>query len=205
MSEAAESDPTGLAARLERVLLKLRDQTGTPCARCASTLCGHAVVFGIVSGYEDAPLCLPCLAGATARDAELLRDEMMLFVHSKPCLTQGWRLASLREGQRPDGIPPCLATAAAAPEPQDAEAPPAHVRRDLPPITDRLDAGDQACGELVLALRVRLDELPAGAVLHLTALDPGAREDLPAWCRLTGNRLLRADHPEYFIESRRSS
>ena len=66
--------------------------------------------------------------------------------------------------------------------------------------TSEWDAGDMGCGELVLELRTRLRALPAGTIFQLTARDPGAREDLPAWCRLTGHRLLRADHPEYHIQ-----
>jgi len=38
-----------------------------------------------------------------------------------------------------------------------------------------------------------------GEVLRVTALDPGAPEDLPAWCRLTGHTLLQWEHPEYRI------
>ena len=54
-------------------------------------------------------------------------------------------------------------------------------------------------GELVLELRFRMAEMPPGAVLRLVALDPGAREDIPAWCRLTGHPLVSADHPTYLI------
>jgi len=56
------------------------------------------------------------------------------------------------------------------------------------------------CGELVLELRFRMAELAGGTQLHLIASDPGAPEDLPAWCRMTGNRLVRAEHPDYWIE-----
>jgi tRNA 2-thiouridine synthesizing protein A len=61
------------------------------------------------------------------------------------------------------------------------------------------DAGDLGCGDLVLALRLRLKELPAGAVLAVRATDPAAPEDLPAWCGLTGHTLVAADHPRYLI------
>jgi len=65
------------------------------------------------------------------------------------------------------------------------------------------DAGDMGCGELILELHRRLKNLPADQVLKLTAHDPGAPEDLPAWCRLTGHTLLRSAHPEYWIQKRR--
>jgi TusA-related sulfurtransferase len=45
------------------------------------------------------------------------------------------------------------------------------------------DAGDTGCGELVLALRVRLDTLRPGQIMKLTARDPGAPTDIPAWCQ----------------------
>jgi tRNA 2-thiouridine synthesizing protein A len=61
------------------------------------------------------------------------------------------------------------------------------------------DAGDLGCGDLVLQLRFRMDALPPGAVLRLVALDPGARADVPAWCRLTGHALMTAEHPVYLI------
>jgi len=62
------------------------------------------------------------------------------------------------------------------------------------------DAGDMACGDLVLALRGRLNALAPGSVLKVTAHDTAAPYDLPAWCRLTGHRMLTAKHPDYFIQ-----
>lgn len=65
------------------------------------------------------------------------------------------------------------------------------------------DAGDMGCGELIVKLKFRLrDELGSGEILKLTASDPGAPEDIPAWCRLTNNPLLHHDHPEYFIQAK---
>jgi tRNA 2-thiouridine synthesizing protein A len=58
------------------------------------------------------------------------------------------------------------------------------------------------CGELVMELRFRMAPLRPGDVLLLTALDPGAVEDIPAWCRLTRHRLARAEHPRYWIVRR---
>ena len=66
------------------------------------------------------------------------------------------------------------------------------------------DAGDLGCGELVLQLRFRIEKLEPGALLRLVAVDPGARADLPAWCRLTGHALVAADHPVYLIRRKES-
>lgn len=64
------------------------------------------------------------------------------------------------------------------------------------------NAGDLACGELVLDLRLRMRQLASGQVLRLTALDPGAPADIPAWCRMTLHPLLHADPANhlYFIQ-----
>ena len=61
------------------------------------------------------------------------------------------------------------------------------------------DAGDLGCGELVLELRTRLSAMRPGQVLRLTARDPGASQDLPAWCRMTGHTLVSQQHPDYLI------
>ena len=66
------------------------------------------------------------------------------------------------------------------------------------------DAGPMGCGELILELRLRMNQLPPGATLKLIASDHGVPEDLPAWCRMTGNRLLRAAPPEFLIERKTS-
>ncbi len=66
------------------------------------------------------------------------------------------------------------------------------------------DAGDLGCGELILELRTRLASHPSGDIFALTAHDQGAIEDIPAWCRLTGNELVEADHPLYLIRRRES-
>jgi len=71
--------------------------------------------------------------------------------------------------------------------------------------TDRWDAGELGCGELVLELRTRLSLLAPGSLFELVALDPGAPVDLPAWCRMTGHELARAQHPTYLIKRRASS
>ena len=61
------------------------------------------------------------------------------------------------------------------------------------------DAGDLGCGDLVLELRLRMEAMNPGQLLQLTARDPGARADIPAWCRMTGHTLIAAQHPVYQI------
>lgn len=68
---------------------------------------------------------------------------------------------------------------------------------------DTFDAGDMGCGELVMRLRMHLRSLP-GQVVHVIAHDASAPADLPAWCRMTRNELLRHDPQShsFWIRSR---
>ena len=56
---------------------------------------------------------------------------------------------------------------------------------------------------VVMELRLRMLALSPGECFRLTARDPGAPEDLPSWCRMTGHRLVQANHPQYLIERRK--
>jgi len=56
---------------------------------------------------------------------------------------------------------------------------------------------------MLLALKGRLERLAPGQVFQLVTRDEGAPVDVPAWCRLTGHRLLRAAHPYYHLERRK--
>lgn len=74
---------------------------------------------------------------------------------------------------------------------------------DDPATSDTFDAGHMGCGELVMLLRMKLRTMP-GAVVRVIALDSGAPEDLPAWCRMTRNELIRHDPQthSFWIRSR---
>jgi tRNA 2-thiouridine synthesizing protein A len=58
---------------------------------------------------------------------------------------------------------------------------------------------DLGCGELSLDLSIHIKSLPTMARVLIITGDPGARIDIPAWCRLTGHKLLEAEHPYYLI------
>jgi tRNA 2-thiouridine synthesizing protein A len=77
------------------------------------------------------------------------------------------------------------------------------AKKSMPQETedDAWNAGDLGCGELVITLRMRLRTMP-GATLKLIATDAGAPEDIPAWCRMTGDTLLRTEPPVYWIRAR---
>ena len=66
------------------------------------------------------------------------------------------------------------------------------------------DGGDQGCGGGLLLLMLQaMKRLETGAVLEVRSTDAGVREDLPAWCRMTGNALLAEQEGElrnrYFL------
>jgi TusA-related sulfurtransferase len=67
---------------------------------------------------------------------------------------------------------------------------------------DVFDAVNQGCGDLLLELRQQIDALGDGAVLLVATRDLGSPVELPAWCRLTGNRLLAQQHPYYLVKKK---
>ncbi|MFO1146771.1 MAG: 5-methyltetrahydropteroyltriglutamate--homocysteine methyltransferase [Alsobacter sp.] len=53
------------------------------------------------------------------------------------------------------------------------------------------DGGDLDCGNgLLLLIRKNIDPLPRGGLLEIRSTEISVDEDLPAWCRLTGNELV---------------
>lgn len=77
---------------------------------------------------------------------------------------------------------------------------------DPPVAHQHLDAGQSACGELLALLHIQMRTLREEQVLHLVGYDRGALQDIPAWCRMTGHRLLSLvdERPAHFyIQKRR--
>lgn len=60
---------------------------------------------------------------------------------------------------------------------------------------ETIDGGDLSCARLLVLLRARVTELPAGSIVHLGTTDPVAPIDLPAWCRITGHDYLGVAEP----------
>lgn len=59
-----------------------------------------------------------------------------------------------------------------------------------PPATS-FDGGDLDCGNgLLLLIRKHIDPLAPGQLLEIISVEASVDEDLPAWCRLTGNQLV---------------
>jgi tRNA 2-thiouridine synthesizing protein A len=53
-----------------------------------------------------------------------------------------------------------------------------------------INLSELGCGDLVMALMKAVTPLEAGQIIDIIAHDPGAKEDIPAWCRITGHELL---------------
>lgn len=57
------------------------------------------------------------------------------------------------------------------------------------------DGGALDCGNgLLLLIRRHIDPLPRGGLLEIRSTEPSVVEDLPAWCRMTGNELVSLVH-----------
>jgi len=57
------------------------------------------------------------------------------------------------------------------------------------------DGGALDCGSgLLLLIRQHIDPLAAGQLLEIRSAEPSVCEDLPAWCRMTGNELVSERH-----------
>ena len=53
------------------------------------------------------------------------------------------------------------------------------------------DGGDLDCGNgLLLLIRRHIDPMQRGRLLEIRSTEASVEEDLPAWCRLTGNQLV---------------
>ena len=166
-------------------LRDLRRLAGGRCHACGLAFSPHDVVFSVALGFKSSPRCLPCLATGFERPVPEFRAELLNYVQRRECYLLAWREADRMTG-----------ATASIPSVAETVAPSAE---DIAPPLAEWDAGDMGCGELVLALRIRLTGLPSGAVLAVRATDPAAPEDLPAWCGLTGHALLSANHPRYLI------
>jgi len=65
---------------------------------------------------------------------------------------------------------------------------------------DVFDAFELGCGQLLLDLKLFMRTVAPGTAILLATRDAGSPVEVPAWCRLTGNRLVASAHPFYLIE-----
>ncbi len=201
--ETAEPDH---AALITDLLSKVDRWDHATCFRCSESLCGHQVLFSIALGHADRPWCLFCLARSLERQPDELRDSLLQHFRHRPCYDAVWNAMTVREGGASDRLPECLWPGAVGtsllPGIDALTGPVVAASVSNTPAENGVewDAGELACGDLLLQLRQRMRSLSPGAILDLTTRDRGAVEDIPAWCRLTGHRLLSQEHPTYRIE-----
>jgi tRNA 2-thiouridine synthesizing protein A len=181
------------------LLADLDRLAGMACMQCGRALCGHVVLCGIALGCKNSPRCLLCLATGLKRPLGELREQLVDYMQRRDCYRRAWNVASDREGQSRGRMPECLRNIS-APEPEQMETNKPEAAAAPGAAVAEWDAGEIGCGDLVMELRMRLNGLPPGGVIKVIARDPAAPVDLPSWCRLTGNRLVQANHPEYFIQ-----
>ncbi len=53
-----------------------------------------------------------------------------------------------------------------------------------------LDARNSLCPMPVIKTQNKVAELQAGDTLEVTCTDPGALNDIPAWCRINGHTII---------------
>ena len=65
----------------------------------------------------------------------------------------------------------------------------------------KLDARNMLCPLPVIKTQDRTAELKSGDPLEVVCTDPGALNDIPAWCRINGHKVLdsRETGEEVFI------
>ena len=191
-----------LDARTRTLQTTVAEVVSRACGNCGAALCGHGALLVVVLGYRHAPRCPACLATTLREDRAGLLERAREWIVRRDCFLHVWRTSSTREGQGDTDRPPCLfGNAVARAETTTPHSLASTDRQHVPVAT--YDAGDLGCGDLVLELRLRMREIPPGAVLHVIAHDPAAPIDLPAWCGLVGHTLLRSSHPDYHLQRKR--
>jgi tRNA 2-thiouridine synthesizing protein A len=64
-----------------------------------------------------------------------------------------------------------------------------------------VDARRLLCPMPVIRVQDRVAELAPGTQVEVICTDPGALNDIPAWCRINGHRVLecRSQDDEYLV------
>ena len=186
-----------LSDEMERTLKLLADLQGLRgrlCKRCESELCHHEALLSLSMGFKNAPLCCSCLAAELEREPVQMRDELWSFIVHRPCHRAGWAWANREEGYDPADLPGCL-----WPSPRKASERPhgTETVEKVGRVMRKRNLGRRRYGvrgsRAGAALALAPDETPPDIADH--GDDPGAREDIPAWCRLTGHALLEGGTP----------
>jgi tRNA 2-thiouridine synthesizing protein A len=201
-----ELDPLDDELVTQALLLDLKSIRERRCTVCSAAICGHEALMSLAMGFKSAPQCAACLSESLGHSKEALRDRLSSFITSRNCYNEGWLWANQEEGVAPDALPRCLWPTVVPTANQSEETTSAENGNGVDGSADDFnaewDAGDIGCGDLVLELRTRMKPMLAGQIMRLLATNPGAQEDLPSWCRLTGNTLISTSHPVYIIRKK---
>lgn len=60
-----------------------------------------------------------------------------------------------------------------------------------------LDARRLLCPLPVIRTQDKVKQLQVGDVLRVTSTDPGVLQDIPAWCRINGHKVIETNSSEY--------
>ncbi|MCG7955108.1 MAG: sulfurtransferase TusA family protein [Candidatus Thiodiazotropha endolucinida] len=65
----------------------------------------------------------------------------------------------------------------------------------------QIDCRRLLCPMPVIKVQNAIEDLPAGTLVEAICTDPGALNDIPAWSRINGHRLVetRSDDGEYIV------
>ena len=56
-----------------------------------------------------------------------------------------------------------------------------------------LDASGLSCPMPIMKLAKQIKSMQSGQILKMLGTDPGSLEDVPKWCKRTGNELLHTE------------
>lgn len=63
-----------------------------------------------------------------------------------------------------------------------------------------IDARKLLCPMPVIRTQDAIANFESGDIVHVLGTDPGIKEDIPAWCRINGHRVIRIDERGAEIE-----
>lgn len=198
--------PVPSTVRAEAVVAEVDARRGATCAACTTELVGQEVVASWMTGHKTAPRCMTCLARDHGVPGEVFVERLRQNLLRLDCYRAGWvhaeRLLHAAGTPVPDRVSLHLGEdTEIEDELERDEGLDEFQTSDLEPA-ETWDAGDMSCGDLVLELRFRLAKRTPGQLILVRATDPGAPEDIPAWCRVTGHTLVRTAPPLYWIRRR---
>ncbi|PYZ92348.1 hypothetical protein CR194_16065 [Salipaludibacillus keqinensis] len=66
--------------------------------------------------------------------------------------------------------------------------------------TKVLDAKGLACPMPVVKVKKEMDQLQSGDILEVLATDKGAKSDIPAWAKSSGNEIVKEDQEDQVLK-----